>query len=219
MNFIPALCISDNAFVKIRLQSIFPEFNRIIIAKNKVSKKHHASPAADKKFIQQKISVFIFTNGKKCDKINWSFGSVAQLVRVPASHAGGPRFEPARFHQNFPVALAEAGCSGVFAYKKGITHICVIPLLHIKRSAGVTAFQLFFRFAERSPIVFSTASAEKAEATPNTVILSVPRCDHRHFSCYTLLSVLLFIATPFWIGQRAGFIHHYFSAGVCLRLL
>ena len=26
-------------------------------------------------------------------------GSVAQLVRVPASHAGGPRFEPVRFHQ------------------------------------------------------------------------------------------------------------------------
>ena len=26
-------------------------------------------------------------------------GGVAQLVRVPASHAGGPRFEPVRLHQ------------------------------------------------------------------------------------------------------------------------
>ena len=31
------------------------------------------------------------------------FGGVAQLVRVPASHAGGPGFEPQRVHQNLEI--------------------------------------------------------------------------------------------------------------------
>ena len=33
------------------------------------------------------------------------FGGVAQLVRVPASHAGGPGFEPQRVHQEKEVHL------------------------------------------------------------------------------------------------------------------
>lgn len=75
------------------------------MTKNKVSKKRRPRISRAEKSVSQKISVYIFTNGKKCDKINRSFGSVAQLVRVPASHAGGPRFEPARFHHHKSVIM------------------------------------------------------------------------------------------------------------------
>ena len=34
-----------------------------------------------------------------------SDGGLAQLVRAPASHAGGPRFEPARFHHIFSLSM------------------------------------------------------------------------------------------------------------------
>ena len=32
--------------------------------------------------------------------LEWGLGGIAQLVRVPASHAGGHRFEPCCLHQN-----------------------------------------------------------------------------------------------------------------------
>ena len=79
------------------------------MTKNKVSKKRRPRISRTEKSVSQKISVYIFTNGKKCDKINRSFGSVAQLVRVPASHAGGPGFEPRRVHQKNPRVYVALG--------------------------------------------------------------------------------------------------------------
>ena len=35
------------------------------------------------------------------------FGGVAQLVRVPASHAGGRRFEPRCLHQRIDILLSK----------------------------------------------------------------------------------------------------------------
>lgn len=65
------------------------------------------------------VSSSLIVSTKTCG-IRWVFvgfsitepsisGGVAQLVRVPASHAGGPGFEPRRVHQKNPRVYVALG--------------------------------------------------------------------------------------------------------------
>ena len=57
------------------------------------------SLSADQKKIEKTIFL-VDSFGRVCyNDYTLKIGSLAQLVRVPASHAGGRRFEPASFHQ------------------------------------------------------------------------------------------------------------------------
>ena len=58
------------------------------------------------------------------EKITYPYGGLAQLVRAPASHAGGHWFESSSLHQKVPDFLRNQELFFCFAMKKFALNFC-----------------------------------------------------------------------------------------------